>query len=61
MGVTIAGDAAKSVKNTHLLVMMRMRLLLKIVLVDFTNRIQFKKVNVYKYVQNVCVITAGFV
>ena len=38
MGVTIGGDAAKSVKNTHLLVIMCVRLSQKIGLLDFTNR-----------------------
>ena len=45
MGVTIGGDAEKSGENTHLLVIMRMRLSQKIDLLDLTNRTQFKKVN----------------
>ena len=48
MGVTIGGDAAKSGKNTHLLVIMRVRLLQKIGLLDLTNRTRFKKGNGYK-------------
>ena len=38
MGVTIGGDAAKSGKNTNLLVIMSVRLLQKIGLLDLTNR-----------------------
>ena len=57
MGVTLGVDAAKSGKNTHLLVIMRVGLLQKIGLLDLTNRTRFKKVNVYKYVQKVCAIT----
>ena len=45
MGVTIGGDAAKSGKNTHLLVIMRVRLSQKIGLLDLTNRTRFKKGN----------------
>ena len=37
MAVTIGGDAEKSVKNTHLLVIMRMRLSHKIGLLNLTN------------------------
>ena len=45
MQVTIGGDAAKSCKNTHLLVIMRMRISQKIVLLNLTNRTWFKKGN----------------
>ena len=45
MGVTIGDDAEKIGENTHLLVIMRMRLSQKIDLLDLTNRTQFKKVN----------------
>ena len=45
MGVTTGGDATKSGKNTHLLVIMRMSLSQKIGLLDSTNRTQFKKGN----------------
>ena len=48
MRVTIGGDAAKSGKNTHLLVVMRVRLSQKIGLLDLTNRTRFKKGNGYK-------------
>ena len=42
-GVTIGGDATKSGKNTHLLVVMRMGLSQKIGLIELTNKTQFKK------------------
>ena len=45
MGVTIGGDTTKSGKNTHLLVIMRMRISQKIGLLDLTNRTRFKKGN----------------
>ena len=45
MGVTIGGDAAKSDKNTHLLVIMRMRLSQKIGQLELTNWPRFKKGN----------------
>ena len=48
MGVTIGVDADKSGKNTHLLVVMRVRLFQKIGLLNLTNGDQFKKVNGYK-------------
>ena len=48
MGVTIGGDDAKSGKNTHLLVVIHVRLLQKIGMTDLTNRIRFKTVNGYK-------------
>ena len=48
MGVIIGGDDAKSDKKTHLLVVMRVRLLQNIDLLDLTNWTQFKKVNGYK-------------
>ena len=48
MGVTIGCDAAKSGKNTHLLVVIRMRIFQKIGLLDLTNHNRFKKVNGYK-------------
>ena len=48
MGVTIWGDAAKSGKNTHLLVVMCVRLSQKIGLLDLTNRTRFKEGNGYK-------------
>ena len=38
MGVTIGGDAEKSDKNTHLLWIMRVRILQKIGLLDLTNQ-----------------------
>ena len=47
MGLTIGGDAAKSGKNTHLLVVMRMMLSQNIGLLDLTNRTRFKKGNGY--------------
>ena len=45
LGVTIGGDAAKSGKNTNLLVIMRVRLLQTISLLNLTNRAQLKKGN----------------
>ena len=48
MGVTIGGDAAKSGKNTHLLVVMRVRLSQNIGLPDLTNWTRLKKGNRYK-------------
>ena len=48
MGVTIGGDAAKIGNNTHLLVVMHVRLLQKIGLLDLKNRTQFKKGNRYR-------------
>ena len=57
MGVTLGVDAAKSGKNTHLLVIMRVGLLQKIGLLDLINRTRFKTVNVYKYVQKEGTIT----
>ena len=45
MGVKIGGDAAKSVKNTHLLVIMRVWPSQKTDLLDLTNWTQFKKGN----------------
>ena len=45
MGATIMSDAGKSGKNTHLLVVMCVRLLHKIGLHNLTNRTLFKKVN----------------
>ena len=48
MGVTIGGDAAKSGNNTHLLVVMRVRLSQKIGLINLTNCTRFKKGNGYK-------------
>ena len=46
--VTIGGDATKSGKNTHLLVVMRVRILQKMGLLDLKNRTQFKTENCYK-------------
>ena len=43
IGVTIGGDAAESVDNTHLLVVMRVRLLHKIGLYNLTNWNGLKK------------------
>ena len=48
MGVTIRVNAAKSGKNTHLSVAMRMRLLKNIGLIDLTNQTLLKKGNGYK-------------
>ena len=48
MGVKIGGDAAESGKETHLLVMMHVRLLQKIGILDLGNGNQFKKGNGYK-------------
>ena len=45
MGVIIGGDYAKSGKNSHLLVIMRVKLSQKIGLLDLTNRTRFKKGN----------------
>ena len=43
MGVTIRGDAAKSDNNTHLLVVMYVRLSQNISLLNLTNRNRLKK------------------
>ena len=45
MRVTIESDAAKIGNNTHLLVVMRVRILQNISLLDLTNQTQFKKGN----------------
>ena len=45
MGVKIGNYAAKSGNNTHLLVIMRVRLSQKIGLLDLTTRTRFKKGN----------------
>ena len=50
MGVTIGGDAAKSVKNTHLLVVMHVMISQKIGLLNLTNRTRLKKETAIKYV-----------
>ena len=44
MGAKIGYNAAKSGKNTHLLVIMRVMLLQKIGLLNLTNQTRFKKV-----------------
>ena len=51
-GVKIGGDAAKIGKNTHLLVVMRVRQYQKIGLLDLKNRTRFKKLNGYKIRMN---------
>ena len=61
MGVIIGGDAEKIGKNTHLLVVMRLRLSQKIGLLDLTNQTQLKKGNGYKTRKKVCPITGDFV
>ena len=48
LGNNGGGDAAKSGKNTNLLVIMRTRLLQKIGLIDLENWTRFKKGNGYK-------------
>ena len=48
MGMTIGGDAAKSGKSTHLLVIIRMRLSQEIRLIDLTNLTRLKKKTVRK-------------
>ena len=48
MGVTIGGDYSKIGKNTHLLVIMRMRLSQKIGQIDLKIWTGFKKGNSYK-------------
>ena len=45
MGVAIGGGAAEFFRNTHLLVIIHVRLLQKISLHNVTNQTQFKKVN----------------
>ena len=57
MGVKIGGDAEISVKITHLLVVMHVRLSQKIGLLDLTNRNQFINKMAIKYVRKVCGIT----
>ena len=61
MGVTIVGDAAKSGKNTHLLVIIRVRQSQKISLLKFTNRNLFKKETARNNLQKLCVITSEFI
>ena len=51
MGVTTGGDAAKSSKKTHLLVIMRVRLWNKVGLLDLKNRTRFKNGTAIKYVR----------
>ena len=58
MGVTIGGDAAKIGKNTHFLVIMRVRLSQKTALLDLMNWTQLKNETAIKYVRKVCAITA---
>ena len=48
MGVKFGVDDAKSGKNNHLLVVMRVSLSQNISLLDLMNRTQFKKWNGYK-------------
>ena len=48
MGVTIGDNASKNGKNTHLLVIMCVRLSQKIGLHNLTNRTQIKKGNSQK-------------
>ena len=45
MGVKIGGDAGKSVNNTRLLVIIRVRLSQKIGLLNFKNQTRFKNGN----------------
>ena len=61
MGVTIGGDAAKSGKNTHLVVIMHVRLSQKIGLLDLKNWNRFKKETDRNNVRKVCAITSEFV
>ena len=48
MGMKIEGNAVESEKNTHLIVIIRVRISQKIGLLDSTNRTRSKKVNGYK-------------
>ena len=61
MGVKIEGDAAKSGKITHLLVLMRLRISQKIGLIDLKNQTWSKKGNGYKIctksVRDYCVMS----
>ena len=61
IGVKIGGDAAKNGKNTHLLVIMRSRLLQKICLLDLTNWNRVKKQMAKNNVQKVIASTAELV
>ena len=61
MGVTIEVDAAKSVRNIDLLVVMRVRPSQRIGLLDLRNQTQFKNETAIKYVQKLWVITGGCV
>ena len=55
IGVAIGGDAAKSDKKTHLLVLMRVRLSQKIGLLDLTRENIYKKCA--QLLQNTCNVT----
>ena len=61
IGVTIGYDAAKSGKNTHLLMIMCKRLSQEIGLLDLMNRNQFKKVNGQKQRTKMCTINGELV
>ena len=60
MGVAIEGGAGKIGKNTHLLVIMRVRLFQIIGILNLTNCIQLKKEMARNKVPKVCTITAEF-
>ena len=57
MGVTIGGDATKSGKNTHLLVVMRVSLSARL---DESESI-LKTERAIKYVRTVCAISGEYV
>ena len=61
MGVKIGGYAVKIGKNTHLLVVTRVRLSQKIGLINMTNRTRFRKETAINNVLKLCAITEEFV
>ena len=60
IGVPIGGDATKTDKNTHLLVIIRVKLSQKTFLLDLTNFTQFNKGNHWENIKKECTITEGF-
>ena len=61
MGVKIGVDAIKIGNNTHLLVVISVRILQKIGRLNLTNWTWFKEGNGYKYVHKVFAITGELV
>ena len=61
MGVEIGGDAAKIGKNTHLLVIMRVRLPQKLVFLNWRIRLDPKKETSINNVRKLWTITAELI